>query len=93
MCRLRVLPCLRSHCSLTADAECVALLLVPQLRELVVDAVPAMCHDTDELTLEYKSDQHSKWVRVKTRTPVAAVKAARIARITVAPGNRRAPRR
>ena len=35
-----------------------------ELRELVVDAVPNMFRDTDELTLEYKNEQ-SRWVRVK----------------------------
>ena len=55
-----------------------------ELRELVVDAVPNMFRDTDELTLEYKNEQ-SRWVRVKMKTPVDAVKAARCARITVPP--------
>ena len=31
-----------------------------ELRELVVDAVPNMFMDTDELTLEYKNE-HSRW--------------------------------
>ena len=80
-----------------------------ELRELVVDAVPNMFLDTDEvrcraspltmkrplrlicviipcalcqLTLEYKNE-HSRWVRVKMKTPVDAVKSARAARITV----------
>lgn len=57
-------------------------------------AVPNMFRDTDELTLEYKNEQ-SRWVRVKMKTPVDAVKAARSARITVpAPrGSSRAVRR
>ena len=50
------------------------------LRELVVDAVPNMFHDSDELTLEYLNAQ-SRWLRVKLRTPVETVKAARSARI------------
>ena len=37
-----------------------------ELRELVVDAVPNMFRDTDELTLEYKNEQ-SRWVRVKMK--------------------------
>merc|ERR1711988_844970 len=53
-----------------------------ELRELVVDAVPNMFYDTDELTLEYKNE-HARWVRVKMKTPVDAVKASRCARITV----------
>jgi hypothetical protein len=55
-----------------------------ELRELVVDAVPQMFRDTDELTLEYL-DRRQKWTRVKMRTPVDAVKAARSARITATP--------
>jgi hypothetical protein len=55
-----------------------------ELRELVVDAVPNMFRDTDELTLEYKNEA-SRWVRVKMKTPVDAVKAARCARVTVPP--------
>ena len=53
-----------------------------QLRELVVDAVPTMFRDTDELTLEYM-DGRGRWNRVKMRTPVDTVKAARSARIIV----------
>ena len=53
-----------------------------QLRELVVDAVPTMFRDTDELTLEYQ-DGRGRWNRVKMRTPVDTVKAARSARIVV----------
>ena len=65
-----------------------------ELRELVVDAVPNMFRDTDELTLEYKNEA-MRWVRVKMKTPVEAVKAARAARITVpsAKGSSRALRR
>ena len=64
-----------------------------ELRELVVDAVPNMFRDTDELTLEYKNEQ-SRWIRVKMKTPVDAVKAARCARITVpSRGSSRALRR
>ena len=65
-----------------------------QLRELVVDAVPNMFLDTDELTLEYKNE-HARWVRVKMKTPVDAVKSARAARITVpnSKGSSRAIRR
>jgi len=55
-----------------------------ELRELVVDAVPNLFRATDELTLEYQNAS-AKWVRVKMRTPVETVKAARGARITVAP--------
>ena len=36
------------------------------LRELVVDAVPNMFRDTDELTLEYKNE-HGRWTRVKMK--------------------------
>jgi hypothetical protein len=53
-----------------------------QLRELVVDAVPTMFRDTDELTLEYQ-DARGRWNRVKMKTPVDTVKAARSARIIV----------
>ena len=53
-----------------------------QLRELVVDAVPSMFRDTDELTLEYQ-DGRGRWNRVKMKTPVDTVKSARSARITV----------
>lgn len=56
-----------------------------ELRELVVDAVPQMFRDTDELTLEYL-DRSRRWVRVKQRTPVDAVKSARSARITATAG-------
>ena len=57
-----------------------------QLRELVVDAVPKMFRDSDELMLEYNvsSGKRPKWVRVKLRTPVDAVKAAGSLRITAA---------
>lgn len=54
-----------------------------EFRELVVDAVPNMFRDTDELTLEYK-DERQRWVRVKMKTPIDAVKASRCARITAA---------
>lgn len=54
-----------------------------ELRELVVDSVPEMFHDTDELTLEYQNAR-SRWQRVKRSTPVDTVKAARSARISVA---------
>jgi hypothetical protein len=62
-----------------------------ELRELVVDAVPNMFRATDELTLEYQNT-HARWTRVKLRTPVDTVKAARGARITVAPPSK-SPRR
>ena len=58
-----------------------------ELRELVIDAIPNMFLDTDELTLEYMNDR-SRWTRVKRSTPVATVKAARTARIRLAPLSR-----
>ena len=63
-----------------------------ELRELVVDAVPSMFRDSDELTLEYM-DQRGRWQRVKLRTPVATVKAARSARIIVPSSNKGRGRR
>ena len=58
------------------------MLPVPwQLRELVVDAVPNMFRDSDELTLEYMTT--STWLRVKRSTPLATVKAAKAARVIV----------
>ena len=38
-----------------------------ELRELVVNSVPEMFRDTDELVLEYMNAQ-SRWMRVKMRT-------------------------
>lgn len=52
------------------------------LRELVVDAIPQLFRETDELLLEYM-DGRGAWKMVKLRTPVATVKAARCARIVV----------
>lgn len=54
-----------------------------ELRELVVDAVPSMFCDTDELCLEYAVGRSDRWVRVKRSTPLDEVKAARAARITI----------
>lgn len=54
-----------------------------QLREMVVDSLPEMFRDTDELTLEYQNARN-KWVRVKLRTPVSVVKASACVRITAA---------
>mmetsp|Transcript_22842 Transcript_22842/g.61253 ORF Transcript_22842/g.61253 Transcript_22842/m.61253 type:complete len:216 (+) Transcript_22842:75-722(+) len=45
------------------------------LRELVVDALPGMFDDSDEIVLDYL-DERSSWVRVKTRTPLEALKAS-----------------
>ena len=53
-----------------------------ELRELIVDAVPSMFRDTDELSLEYMN-QRNRWMRVKRSTPLETVKAAKMARITV----------
>jgi hypothetical protein len=61
---------------------CATPCVPTQLRELVVDAVPTMFRDTDELTLEYQ-DARGRWNRVKMKTPVDTVKAARSARIIV----------
>ena len=52
------------------------------LRELVVDAVPEMFGETDDLILEYMNAQ-ARWMRVKMKTPVETVKAAKAARISV----------
>ena len=54
-----------------------------QLRELVVDALPTMFRDSDELSLEYMVGRSNTWQRVKRSTPVAMVKAARAARVVV----------
>ena len=54
-----------------------------QLRELVVDALPTMFRDSDELSLEYMVGGSNTWQRVKRSTPVATVKAARAARVVV----------
>lgn len=79
-----------SYCAPTARAlpaqtdECFESHMLPvpwQLRELVVDAVPNMFRDSDELTLEYMTT--STWLRVKRSTPLATVKAAKAARVIV----------
>ena len=45
------------------------------LRELVVDSLPGMFDDSDEIVLDYL-DEQSRWVRVKTRTPLEALKSS-----------------
>ena len=73
----------RAHVQAELEVQTDAWNSYEELRELVVDAVPNMFRDTDELTLEYK-DERQRWVRVKMKTPVDAVKASRCARITAA---------
>ena len=43
------------------------------LRELVVGALPDLFDDSDEIVLDYLNE-NSSWVRVKTRTPLVALK-------------------
>lgn len=52
-----------------------------KLRELVVDALPGMFTDSDEIVLDYLNER-SSWVRIKTRTPLSTVKAAQSIRMS-----------
>ena len=52
------------------------------LREIIVEALPSMFEDTDELVLDYLNEKAS-WVRVKVKTPIEAVKASGSIKITV----------
>uniref|UniRef100_A0A7S2HCX5 Uncharacterized protein n=1 Tax=Haptolina brevifila TaxID=156173 RepID=A0A7S2HCX5_9EUKA len=58
------------------------------LREMVVDSLPDMFEDTDELTLEYQEAHSSRWLRVKRSTPVEALKASCSARISAIPASK-----
>ena len=74
------LMCLASH---VLHRACPPPCTHTQLRELVVDALPTMFRDSDELSLEYMVGGSNTWQRVKRSTPVATVKAARAARVVV----------
>ena len=45
------------------------------LRSLVVDALPDMFDDSDELVLDYLG-RRGKWERVRSKTPVDTIKAS-----------------
>ena len=52
------------------------------LRELVVDSLQGMFDDSDEIVLDYL-DEKSRWVRVKTRTPLETLKSSGSVKISV----------
>ena len=52
-----------------------------EMRQLVVDAVPEMFEDDDEVTVDYLNGR-GRWTRVKLKTPLDVVKAAGTVRIT-----------
>lgn len=52
-----------------------------KLRNMIVDSIPGMFNDTDELAMDYM-DHRRSWVRVRAKTPLSVVKASANIRIT-----------